>query len=139
MHIDGGCHCGNISFEAEADPEKSVICHCTDCQTMSGAPFNAVIQVPEKDFTLKSGTLKMYVKTAESGNKRAQMFCPDCGTRIYATSVDDPPDGAPKIYGVRLGCVTQRTQVTPKRQIWHRSAQPWVQGLADIQSFDTTP
>ena len=91
MKIDGGCHCGNITYEAEADPDKAGMCHCTDCQTLSGAPFNAVIPVPETDFTLKAGTLKMYVKTAESGNKRAQMFCPDCGTRIYATSVDDPP------------------------------------------------
>ena len=139
MRIDGGCHCGNITYEAEADPEKVVICHCTDCQTMSGAPFNAVVQISEKDFTLKSGTLKMYVKTAESGNKRAQMFCADCGTRIYATSVDDPSNGSPKILGVRLGSVNQRDQVAPKRQIWHRSAQPWISDMADIPSFDTTP
>ena len=139
MHIDGGCHCGNITFEAQADPEKAVIYHCTDCQKMSGAPFNAVIEVPESDFKLTSGTLTMYVKTAESGNQRAQMFCPDCGSRIYATSVEDPPGGGPKILGVRLGSVNQREQVTPRRQIWHRSAQPWLSEIADIPSFDTTP
>ena len=139
MQIDGGCHCGNITYEAEADPEKAVICHCTDCQRMSGAPYNAVVMVPADKFSLKSGTLKMYVKTAESGNRRAQMFCPECGTRIYATSMDDPPDGAPKIFGVRLGSVNDQSQITPKRQIWHRSAQDWVDGIADIPSFDTTP
>ncbi len=139
MKIDGGCHCGNITFEAEAYPGKAVICHCSDCQTMSGAPFNAVIPVPESDFILKSGTLKMYVKTAESGNKRAQMFCPDCGSRIYATSVDDPPGGGPKTFGVRLGSVNQRAELTPKRQIWHRSAMPWIDDIADIPSHDTTP
>ena len=31
MKIDGGCHCGHISFEAEIDSEKVVACHCTDC------------------------------------------------------------------------------------------------------------
>ncbi len=137
MHIDGGCHCGNITYEAEADPDKAGMCHCTDCQTLSGAPFNAVIPVPETDFTLKSGTLKMYVKTAESGNKRAQMFCPDCGTRIYATSVDDPPDGGSKIFGIRLGTVNQRAELPPKRQIWHRSALPWVNDLASIPAVGT--
>ena len=139
MHIDGGCHCGNITYEAKADPEKAVICHCTDCQKMSGAPFNAVIPVPENDFTLKSGTLKTYVKTAESGNRRAQMFCPNCGSRIYATSVDDPPGGGSKIFGVRLGSVNQRAELSPKRQIWHHSAMPWIEEIADIPSFDTTP
>ena len=139
MHIDGGCHCGNITYDAEGDPEKAAICHCTDCQTMSGAPFNAVIPVSESDFKLKSGTLKMYVKTAESGNKRAQMFCPDCGSRIYATSVDDPPDGGPKTFGVRLGSVNQRAELTPRRQIWHRSAMPWIDEMAEIPSHERTP
>ena len=43
MKIDGRCHCGYVTFEAEANPETTTICNCTDCQTMSGAPFRAVI------------------------------------------------------------------------------------------------
>ena len=43
MKIDGRCHCGYVTFEAEADPETTTICNCTDCQTMSGAPFRALI------------------------------------------------------------------------------------------------
>jgi hypothetical protein len=35
MKIDGGCHCGYITYEAEADPEKTTICHCTDCRHLS--------------------------------------------------------------------------------------------------------
>ena len=35
MKIDGGCHCGYITYEAEADPANAMICHCTDCQTLS--------------------------------------------------------------------------------------------------------
>jgi hypothetical protein len=27
MHIDGGCHCGYITFEAEVDPAAVRICH----------------------------------------------------------------------------------------------------------------
>ena len=120
----GGCLCGAIRYEFTAEPETVYICHCTDCQTMSGAPYNAVVQVPEADFTLKSGTLKMYVKTAESCNKRAQMFCPECGNRIYATAAGDVPDGKPKYFGVRIGVINQRRELKPSRQIWHRSAQP---------------
>ena len=39
MRIDGACHCGAISIEGEADPDKTVICHCTDCQTSAGSAF----------------------------------------------------------------------------------------------------
>ena len=39
MKIEGSCHCGKISYEAEINPEYVIICHCTDCQTISGAPY----------------------------------------------------------------------------------------------------
>ena len=35
---------------------------------------------------MRSGTPKIYIKTAESGNKRAHAFCPGCGTPIYAAA-----------------------------------------------------
>ena len=35
MKIGGGCHCGYITYEAEADPQKAFICQCTDCQELS--------------------------------------------------------------------------------------------------------
>ncbi len=39
MKIDGHCYCGEITFEAEVDPNGLNICHCTDCQTLSGSAF----------------------------------------------------------------------------------------------------
>jgi hypothetical protein len=33
---------------------------------------------------------------------------------------------------VRVGILRQRTQFTPKRQNWFRSALPWVTGLAAL-------
>jgi len=35
MHVEGNCHCGQIKFRAEVDPDQVEICHCTDCQTLS--------------------------------------------------------------------------------------------------------
>src|SRR5437762_4238351 len=88
MKIDGRCHCGYVTFEAEADPETTTICNCTDCQTMSGAPLRAVIITNPGTFVLLSGKPTEYRKTADSGNVRLQAFCPHCGTAIYATSTD---------------------------------------------------
>ena len=72
MHIDGGCHCGNIKYEAEVNPEAVSVCHCTDCQTMTGTAYRVNVRVKKADFKLSGGKLKLYVKTAESGNKRVQ-------------------------------------------------------------------
>ena len=55
MKIDGACHCGYITYEAESDPEKVMICHCTDCQTLSGSAFRTVALTRENTFKLLSG------------------------------------------------------------------------------------
>jgi hypothetical protein len=67
MKIDGGCHCGYVTFEAEADPETTTVCHCTDCQTMSGAAFRAVIITRPGTFVLLSGKPTEYRKPPTAG------------------------------------------------------------------------
>ena len=128
MQIDGGCHCGRIRYRAEANPKDVAVCHCTDCQALSGSPFRAMVVVPAESFHIE-GEPRLYVKTADSGRRRAQAFCPDCGSAIYAA---DPE--APKTYSIRLGGVRQRRDLgPPKRQIWRDSALDWA------TDFDDTP
>lgn len=132
MHIDGGCHCGSIRYEAEVDPEKTIICHCSDCQALSGSAYRTVIFVPEERLNLVAGGLKTYIKTADSGNRRAMMFCPDCGTQIYATSVD----GDAKMLGLRVGTARQRAELRPRKQYWCRSALDWIGDLSGIERVE---
>jgi hypothetical protein len=127
MKIDGRCHCGFIFYQAEIDPEKVEICHCTDCQTLSGSAFRTVVLVKIESFRLLSGVPKTYVKIAESGNNRIQAFCPECGTPIYSAAVNDP-----EFVGIRVGTIRQRNSLPPKTQYWVRSAQPWLSGLGSI-------
>src|SRR5262252_104545 len=129
MNIDGGCHCGKITYTAEVDPEKVGICHCTDCQTLSGTAFRVSVPASKENFHL-SGNLKIYVKTAESGAKRAQAFCPECGTPIYASAASDP-----QVFNIRVGTVRQRAELRPKAQGWCRSARDWVMDLHSIRQF----
>lgn len=129
MKVDGGCHCGNISYEAEVDPGKVTICHCTDCQTLSGSPYRASVPAPAATFKLR-GTPKTYVKTAESGTRRVHAFCPECGSPVYSCAVSDPP-----FYSLRVGCLEQGDQLPPGRQIWCQSALHWsmnVQGTPQV-------
>ncbi len=130
MKIEGACHCGYITIEAEADPEKTTICHCTDCQTGTGSAFRVSVPVAGATFRM-SGEPASYLKTtAESGNPRVQAFCPRCGTPIYSTS---PGEGPQPSYMLRVGIMRQRDQFLPQRQIWFRSALPWVTTLGAIQ------
>lgn len=133
MKVDGACHCGFITVEAEVDPEKVIICHCTDCQSGTGSAFRVSVPTPGASFKM-TGQPMHYVKTAESGNKRAQAFCPKCGSPIYSTA---PGEGPKDFYMLRVGILRQRDQLAPKRQIWFRSAQPWVGKVGDLPKSDT--
>ena len=77
MKVTGGCHCGNITYEAEVDPATVRVCHCTDCRKLTGTAFRANIASLPGAFRLTRGTPKIYIKTAESGTKRAHGFCPE--------------------------------------------------------------
>ena len=58
MKVSGRCYCGQISFEAEIEPDKVRVCHCTDCQTLSGSAFRANVPVVEGTFVLQKGEPK---------------------------------------------------------------------------------
>lgn len=128
MKIDGGCHCGFITYEAEVDPEAVLICHCTDCQTLSGSAFRVVAPVIKDSLRFLSGEPRVYVKTAESGRERVQTFCPTCGAPIYSGSGGEVPGD---VY-LRVGTIRQRDRLPPKGQIWCRSGQSWLGGLGAV-------
>ena len=129
MKIDGRCHCGAITYEAEIDREKIFVCHCTDCQTLSGSAFRTIAVTQEGTFKLLSGEPKEYVKIADSGAERAQAFCPECGTPIYAAS----PGGGAKVYAIRAGTARQRDELVPTAQAWCGSGLGWIEDLASVR------
>ena len=132
MKVKGQCHCGAIEYRAELDPDKVGICHCSDCQSMSASAFRTIGMVQPGEFELVKGNPKIYIKIAESGNRRQQAFCDNCGSGIYATSDED----GPKVHNIRMGTVKQRDQLPPQFQLWCRSAQPWLPDLKTAKKFD---
>ena len=110
---------------AAIDPAQVVVCHCTDCQILSGSPFRADAEAPIGTFKV-NGSPKSYVFT-QHGIRMAQVFCPNCGTPLYATAEENSSSVV-----IRLGCVEQRAQLKPAVQIWQGSALPWLAELATV-------
>ena len=129
MDVNGSCYCGEVQFEAQIDPKRVGICHCTDCQIFASAPFRTSVLVVEEQFRLVRGEPARYVKTAESGNRRNLAFCKRCGTHLYAA----PASGEAGIYSVRVGVLSQRAELRPAVQLWCQSEIPWLSDLAEIR------
>jgi len=128
MDVTGRCHCGAITYRATVDPATVGICHCTDCQMLSGSAYRVSVPAPAATFKILSGKPKDYVKTtAESGTKRVHAFCENCGSPVYSASVSDR-----KSYSLRVGALDRRADLPPRRQIWCKSALPWSADLRDV-------
>lgn len=135
MKISGECHCGEIAYEAEIDPERVGICHCTDCQALSASAFRTLAVAAADAFRLLRGAPKEYVKVGDSGNPRVQGFCPNCGSGLYATDATEPR----RAYNIRAGTIDQRRDLAPKFECWHGSALPWMPDIEGTKKFDGNP
>ena len=126
MKISGSCHCERIRYEAEVNPEYVVICHCTDCQKTSGAPYRANVPVLLDKFHIE-GEPRTYIKTGGSGKKIRPAFCENCGSALYSAGVESP-----EFFMLRLGAVDQRANLPPKKQGFCESAMPWAMEIGNV-------
>ena len=125
--IDGKCHCGAIAYEALIDPRRVILCHCADCQTISGAPYRANVPVLDENFTLH-GTPTLYRKRGGSGAEIDLAFCGTCGTALFSRRAE----GAVSV-NLRLGSVRQRADLPPSAQGFCGSGMPWAMDIRDVR------
>ena len=133
MKADGRCHCGFIAYEAKVDPDSVDICNCIDCQTLSGSAFRVVVRAMAGSFRLLPGEPSIYVKVADSVNRRILVFRPRCATPINSA----PADGKPGHVYLRTGAISQRRKLIPRAQHWLRSALSWVDKIGDLPKSET--
>ena len=119
IHVNGSCHCGQVEIEAVVRKSEVRVCHCTDCQKMSGAPMRAIAVAPAEKIKI-IGNPREYTKIGDSGNRRIQAFCSECGTQLFAT------DMAKTVYNLRTGFLEQRYDLEPKQHVFTESSMPWI-------------
>ena len=124
------CNCGALRLEADGEPEAVVVCHCTDCQRRTGSVVG-VGAYYHKDKVRITGASTAWTRTAHSGRRFTQNFCPTCGTSVFFIS-DNKPDGV----GVAVGAFADPNYPAPARSVWERSQHPWIAVPEDHVHFD---
>lgn len=132
MHIDGQCHCGFVTYEAEIDPATVSICHCTDCQQLTGSALRVTAFAEKGDLHLTSNPPRLYTRLGDNGCRRLQYFCPQCGSPLLTTGEGEDN----QVWGIRVGTINQRAQLAPSSRIWCSSGLPWLNDIADIPGRD---
>ncbi len=49
---EGGCACGAVRYRLLVEPLDLHVCHCTNCQTVSGSAFGMCMPVPTRSLDL---------------------------------------------------------------------------------------
>jgi hypothetical protein len=100
--LSGGCTCGAIHYECNANPIVMLNCHCRDCQQASGSAYAAIVVVPKGAVQIR-GEPRYHKTVGQAGNAVERGFCPSCGSQVtvklerrpdvlglQAGSLDDP-------------------------------------------------
>lgn len=129
----GGCLCGALRYELEGEPVVVAICHCRDCQKLSGAGHATGALVATAQLRL-AGSAARYRTTARSGTDVVRTFCPTCGSPISTEN-----SGKPGFITVMLGSLDEPVDWKPSIELFARNRKPWDRDNATVQSFDTQP
>jgi hypothetical protein len=117
--LSGGCACGAIRYESQADPILMLNCHCRDCQRASGAAYAAFVVLPKAEVRL-SGEPRYHRIVGDAGKAVERGFCPACGSPVM-TKLERLPD----LIALQAGSLDDPSRYKPAMDIFTASAQPW--------------
>ena len=113
----GGCVCGAVRYESDAEPLALFKCHCRDCQGVSGGPYAPVVYLPLAGFKI-TGPVAHNFTDSMAGGKNKRGFCSECGSRLTGGETD-------RGIGILAGSLDDPTQFHSQVDIHVADAEPW--------------
>ncbi|MBZ9661007.1 GFA family protein [Mesorhizobium sp. ESP-6-4] len=132
MALNGHCMCGAVAWTYSGEITRNLVCHCTDCQRATSAPFTAFLGM-RPDKLSWSGDIRHY----ESSPNTFRGFCPSCGARLYFRS-----DRWPAEIHVHAATLDDPGEYRADAQVMMRSRAKWLDRLQSIpvhEDFQQAP
>jgi hypothetical protein len=134
MKITGGCYCKKIRYAAEGEPVMRGLCHCRECQYISGGGANVALAMPLSGFRYTSGEPKSFERGDLDAPVKRQ-FCPDCGTSLVSL-----PPGLHDLVILKVGTMDDPAQYgAPDMAFYCIEKQPFHYLPEDLLKFDRFP
>jgi hypothetical protein len=131
MIMTGGCHCGEIRYEAHGEALTHALCHCTDCRRHAGAPMVGWTMYKQDDIKVTKGTPKTY-RSSEHGRRQ---FCPNCGTGLFYTNAEIMPG----IIDIQSGTYDDPDAIPARVHIQVAERVRWMERAHELPSFERYP
>lgn len=117
--VSGQCACGNIRYTTTASPKFTLICHCRQCQRISGSGHTAQFAVPI-DETEIAGEVRFWEQIADSGNTVSSGFCETCGCPVLKKTTK-----LPDMYFFHAATLDDPSMFVPQIVVYEDSKPPW--------------
>lgn len=130
--IKGSCLCERVSFECEDDFQSFHLCHCKQCQKITGSAHasNLFTRVDNIKWLKGEALLKRYNMPERFFSKN---FCTECGSAMpYVTQ-------SGKALIVPAGCLDQGPSIAPQDNIYCSEKASWYASAIEAPSFDKFP
>ncbi|AUX69722.1 hypothetical protein CHX26_09610 [Porphyrobacter sp. HT-58-2] len=106
--LTGGCLCVAVRYSLrEGFRFRPYACHCTDCQTRTGAAFNEHMLFARQDLEIE-GELDSGSYEQPSGAVSTIWGCAKCKVRIFAEN-----DKRPGFASLRCGTLDRSAEIVP--------------------------
>jgi hypothetical protein len=129
QNLSGGCACGAIRYETDADPVVMVNCHCRGCQKATGSGYAAIMVVPKASVRM-TGDPRFHRSVGVGGKAVERGFCATCGSQVTAKL-----ERLPDVLGLQAGSLDDPTRFKPAIDLFTDSAQPWDHMPPDTQKL----
>ncbi len=117
---EGGCACGAVRYRLLEDPLELHVCHCTNCQTVTGSAFLMCMPVHTRSLELVKGDPKAVSFKSRDGLAKRNRRCPDCGSILWG-EIDDRAE----LLALQAGTLDVTSWLEPIAQADH-SGGHWI-------------
>ncbi len=130
--IKGGCLCGAVTFEANDDFTAFHLCHCKQCQKISGSSNVANLFTSTDNITWLSG--EDYLKRYDHPTKQfTSVFCSQCGSGLPFVGQSG------KALIVPAGSLDEQPSKKPDDNIFWHERMSWLEESRGAKTFDGFP
>ncbi|KAK3666121.1 hypothetical protein LTR17_008326 [Elasticomyces elasticus] len=133
----GGCFCEAVQYKYEGEAQGKALCHCRDCQKITGSTYSTNLIVPGDKFEVTKGSPKTHTKKADSGNEITSHFCGDCGSTMWR---DGKTFGESKV--IKVGSLEDPKafdEAKPAIELFVPERISWVGGIQGASQLKEMP
>lgn len=127
----GGCRCGRVRYEVDAEIGPVFNCHCRFCRQIHGAAFTTIAIVPRAAFRWSAGSAQATQYRTPRGSVRH--FCGVCASPICNHPLE------PNLLCLVVASLDDDAKVAPWAHVNLESKAPWFEPRDGLPKFQADP